>query len=467
MRKESFPVQKIPHTKLLLIAVVIAAFATFVVDPGVLYSDSYTRIAWVNQIATGTLTPGFDPYLTMLMSVYMASIYWLTYSYAACIFAQATFFLWTVLEALFHVCRSGIYTVLAFLFLSPILVGYAVYWESGPLSAAFILWMIYLDNTIEWPSLKVRLVCRTILFAIACFSITGFRLNAATAIIGLLLWDTFTVLKERSDVVSLAIKWIAALCSIVIALQVPAFFGTQKAGNISTGLLWETGCMLVRIGPGNGYDNYLDNILGEGATQKIFGVNDPESSLYTLWEFDTYWAATRNHESEIINKYVHLALENPADFICVKLKMAQNTLTRADFAEYYTDLQQSMVGTGASNTVRRDRAIELVIQYAPVFSFLRIPILLFSVALALILVCKLLHQKVPPMMQLWFVALCYEGGYFITTQAYEFRYFFPAWLLLVLVILAAAGNIVRGLWANGHPQAEVLEYGIEKGETAL
>lgn len=72
MKKRTFAVQKIPHTKLLLIAVVIAAFATFVVEPGVLYSDSFERADYADMIVHNSWWRGFIPYVTMLPSVYIA-----------------------------------------------------------------------------------------------------------------------------------------------------------------------------------------------------------------------------------------------------------------------------------------------------------------------------------------------------------------------------------------------------------
>lgn len=224
--------------------------------------------------------------------------------------------------------------------------------------------------------------------------------------------------------------------------------GIQSGNNMGVGMLWETACVINRIGPGNGYDTYLDDVIGEGNTEKVFAVENPEDSMYSFSDAYDFFGAVINDHGAIMDRYLNIIQENPAQFCKVKLKIIGNTLTRADFAEYDKDRDGKMKTYGFSDTERRNWAIDAVTQYMNTLVPLRIPIFLFGVALVLLIVCLFLHIQALPLMEAFFVACCYEGGYFITTQAYEFRYFFPAWLVLILVILGSISKIGGALYTK-------------------
>ena len=466
MKLSSF--QKRPsHTMLLLIAFILASFSLLVVYPGVMYSDSYNRISMAQLIETGQT--GFRQYLTVLPSVFIALFHFITNNYATYALVQAVFFLWTILEVFYLCIKNTIFVIIAFVALSPILIGYSIYWETGPVVAAMLVWLVIIDQK-TCPDNKRKMngtsILYWVLYFVCCFVITGYRINAATAIVGLLVWNVF-VCGRGKRFAELFKKCAFAILGILTAILLPIALGIQSGNNMGVGMLWETACVINRIGPGKGYDTYLDDLIGDGNTEKIFDVENPEESMYNFSDVYDFYGITINDHGAIRDKYLNIIKEEPIQFCKVKFKIIGNVLTQANFWEYDRNRYDEMHNYGFSDTMRRDRAIETVVQYMNRLTFLRTPVFLFVMALALLIVCCCLRIQVIPLIKTFFVACYYEGGYFITTQAYEFRYFFPAWLLLVLVILAAAGNIVRGLWANGHPQAEVLEYGIEKGETVL
>lgn len=453
MKKRTFAVQKIPHTKLLLIAVVIAAFATFVVEPGVLYSDSFERADYADMIVHNSWWRGFIPYVTMLPSVYIAFFLWLTNNIAVYTFVQAAMFLWVIEEALCIVCKNYLYAVAVFAIFSPLFVGCSVWWETGVVTVAGLVCLVFLDRALDGERDLLMLWLKIALYVFLCFTITGYRVNATTAIAGLLLWNGIETVCWQKKKRMLAARFVAAVLGVFLALQVPSFLGVENKSNAMTGVLWETACTVSRVGPGHGYDEYLYPIIGEGNTSRLFGVEDPEGSMYQFSDIFDYWSIVKQDDGEILDSYIQIIKEKPVEYLGVKAKIIWNTLTDAKFNEgsYSKDYNNRLQEFSSSDTMRRDRAINLVNQYMEVISFLQIPVLLFGMALALILACKLLRREVLAMMQLWFVAFCYEGGYFVTTQSYEFRYFFPAWFLLVLVILAAAGSLVRGLRTGGRP----------------
>lgn len=431
------------HLTMLVVAVVIAAMATFVVYPGVLYSDSYGRAEYAEIIAFGTWPEGFIPYITMLPSVYIAFFYWLTNSYAVYTWVQASFFLWSIFEMLHRIYEGNKRAVvLVFLLFSPLFVGYSVYWETGVLTACLLGSLLWLDHDVEEGDNKVLTVFQFALYTFICFSVTGYRINAATAIVGLLLWNAICVLRRRQKIIRLVPKCVAAFLGIVLALQVPTFLGLPNTNNAMTGVLWETCAMIDRIGPDQGYDHYLDEIIGEGNTEQLFTVEEPESSMYAFSEIFDYWSIVKANPDAIAKKYIEIVFAEPGTFVKVKANIVWNTLTRSRFGEYAPNPGNGMDSLGFSDTVRRDQAIKAVNWYMEQIWLLRIPLFMFGTALFLLLICLRLHLSTSHLFKLIFVVLCYEGGYFITTQAYEFRYFFPGWLLLLFAILSA----LRSIW---------------------
>ena len=352
---------------------------------------------------------------------------------------------------------------LTFLAFSPLWVGYAVYWETGVLTAVLLVWLLYIDKKLEGRSSVANTLLLLFGYAFICFTVTGYRVNAATAIVGILIWSGIAAIYKRQEIRKTSLKVAVAVLGIILALQVPSFLGLPNRNNAMTGVLWETCSIVNRIGKGNGYDQYMDDLIGQGNTERLFDVEDPESSMYNFSDIFDYWILTMNHSDEIAEKYLQIAFENPKEFIEVKARMIWKTLTQSNFA-YLANQGGRMDEFGVLDTVRRDRAIETVNQYMELIAVLRIPLVMFALALLVSLVCLLLHLPTKHLFQMIFVAFCYEGGYFITTQDYIFRYFFPAWLLLLLTILWAA----REIWAaKVSKQYPVLEYGIcKKGNIA-
>ena len=110
---------------------------------------------------------------------------------------------------------------------------------------------------------------------------TGYRPNAATAIAGFAVWEAVALWRCKAGR-----RWRAAgigvlLLGTLLAFRVPHMAGVQPVSNGVVGPMWETACMLNRIGEGNGYDTYLDDLIGAGNTEKIFAVEEePEDSMY-------------------------------------------------------------------------------------------------------------------------------------------------------------------------------------------
>lgn len=451
-------IERIPRLLLLLSASLMAALVTFVVYPGVLHADCYIRAECAEYIIENAWPEGFTPYVTLLPSVFIAIPLWLTGNLAAYTWLQAVFFLWSLFEFLCKVCKNYIFAVLSFFLLSPLLVGYSVFWDSRVLAAILLLWLIVLDQKIEQKTNKWVSILIAAAYSFAVFVITGYVINAATAIVGLLIWNIGKAIRYRKGFKLVFLKIVSALLGIVLALQVPMFLGLPKGSNATTGMLWEMACIVNRIGPGNGYNEYLDDILGEGETSKVFGVEKPEKQSVWAFQID-YNTISAKKSGDVLAKYVRLIKEKPIEFIRTKLSIVEEVLVRADFNAYYENQNGRMQDFGMQDSTRRTQAIGIVNQYMKFCVPFRIPILMFAIAGILALMGKVAKIDVEQSVKILWVAVAYEGGFFLTTQAYVFRYYFPAFLLIIFVILELVADFIG---ANVNKKGRMYKCGCDK-----
>ena len=74
------------------------------------------------------------------------------------------------------------------------------------------------------------------------------------------------------------------------------------------------------------------------------------------------------------------------------------------------------------------------------------PWILFLLALVLILTKRFLlkevHERITLAEGSYLVAVFYYAAYLIDTQSFEFRYFFPSWLILFVIICSLIGDLL-------------------------
>ena len=111
------------------------------------------------------------------------------------------------------------------------------------------------------------------------------------------------------------------------------------------------------------------------------------------------------------------------------------------------------------DSTRRTQAIGIVNQYMKFCVPFRIPILMFAIAGILALMGKVAKIDVEQSVKILWVAVAYEGGFFLTTQAYVFRYYFPAFLLIIFVILELVADFIG---ANVNKKGRMYKCGCDK-----
>lgn len=421
------------------VSLLYGGLLTFLTYPGIFYSDSYTRAKLAIQLAQGADRAGLGSFLSLLPQVIIEQCLKLTGSLASYTVLQAAGFAAAILLALFYFFPKRAAAVLSVLALAcPLVFGYAVYWETGVVTAACLLLLaMAADKFRRCGKTPGSLLLAALCFFCLTFLLVGYRLNAATAVVGVILCEVWAAVRRTQPVQAAAVKTAALVLGIVLAMRVPQMMGMQKINNGVVGPMWETACMLNRIGAGNGYDDYMDDLLGEGGTSKIFAVTDtPEDSMYAFSDSMPYWDVPWSPytSGQYLQRYKTLAMQKPGVFLRVKWEMAKRTLGTLPFAEYEYNENGGMQELGLRDTPQRQGFYAVVTGFAAHCRWMRTPWAVLLTAAVLLVLCRARQGGTRQAGKLFFTALCYEGAFFITTQSHEFRYWFPALVLLLFSI---------------------------------
>ena len=412
--------------------------------PGIMYSDSYTRLGLARQMAEGTPLSELGSYLSLLPQFFIAACLRVTGSSGAYIWLQAVLFYAVLLAACFTLFKGkAAWAAAAVVLLCPMIAGYAVYWETSVVATGGLLLLVLLAGDACTRRLSWR---RTAGYAVASaalsFAVVGYRLNAATAICGVILLLVIAVLRKKQEPKKAAALAAALAVGILAAYKLPKLAGMTQVNNGVVGPVWETACMLDRIGPGSGYDTYLDDLLGEGQTEKLFDVADPEADMYSFADvipyFDIPWSP--HTSGEYMARYTALIRRQPKAFLQMKAAMIRRTLGTLPLKEYEYDRNDAMASYGMQDTAARRTFYSVATGFINGWHWGRTPWMVLLTAFALLALCAAWHCVPAPAVRLLVVAVCYEGAFFITTQSHEFRYWFPALVLLLYSIglMAAA-----------------------------
>ena len=432
--------------QILLAALLAGGVLTLITYPGIWYSDSYQRAKTAVQLLSQPDHSSMGSYLSLLPELVIGLCLEFTGSYAFYTWMQAAFFEAAGLVCIFWFFSGKAAWLLSALFVGcPLFLGYAVYWETGTVTAACLLLLVVATDA-AWQQLRAGgQILRLAGVGLCSFLATGYRPNAATAIAGFAVWEAAALWRCKAQR-----RWRAAgigvlLLGVLLAFRVPQMAGMQPVSNGVVGPMWETACMLHHIGEGNGYDTYLDDLIGAGNTKKIFAeTEEPEASMYLFSDTLDYWSVpwSKNSSDQFLSKYVTLIREQPGAFFHVKGEMARRTLGELPFKEYEYDRDGGMAEYHFSDTPQRHLFFDCVTGFAGAWRWGRTPWKVLGTALVLLGIAFFLRRPAASAAKLLFIAVCYEGAFLLTTQSHEFRYWFPALLLLLVSMALSLAEIL-------------------------
>ena len=428
-----FPVQHPTLTALML-----GGIFTLITYPGIWYSDSYARAMIASQISDGVDYSEVSTFLSLLPQLFISWGLKLTGNFAFYTWVQASFFLGTLIYVIrfFFSDYKSIQAVVLLLFLCcPLVFGYSVYWETGVVTATALVLLVAISEK----QCREKTMPQGIMWIIlgGCFVCVGYRINAATAIFAILLIEIWDGIHGRKPMHRVLLAGSAILLGMLLAISLPRLLKTKNNSNVVVGIVWETSCMLNRIGKGQGYDTYVDDLLGEGTTNAIMEVeNLPEESMYLFDGITNYWSIPNDRwlTGQYFRKYFHLVSEKPRTFLRMKIEMAKRTLGELPFLEYDYNRYDRMSEFQYSDSQRRHDFYDTVVKFMENWHWGRTPWKVFLTSFILLGICVLGKANGIVAGKLSFVALFYEMAFLVTTQSHEFRYFFPALFLLIIAI---------------------------------
>ena len=118
--------------------------------------------------------------------------------------------------------------------------------------------------------------------------------------------------------------------------------------------------------------------------------------------------------------------------------------------EYYYDNNNIMRDYGMKDTTLRKIVVDSYNDFLDTFTFFRLPYLWFIVCTLSVLFKVRISKKdeYVPVILLYLVAVLYYAGFLVNTQSFEFRYFFPSFYILALIILSVLTDLVYRISLN-------------------
>ncbi len=488
--KESYWVHAFLDSRNLLIAALFAAvFCLCISYPGNLYSDSYGRIDFTKALMAGP-TETLNSWNTVTPCYFLYLAYVLTGNIASYTFAQAFFFFYTgllLIRKTTGTCRTLVYCLYL---LNPIFFCVSIYHETG-IGVLIGLTGIFLLMNIDPKELGPfdKGICYFFIM-LSSFVAFGFRANTFTVLPALLLILFFF----NSSAMGHKILCTAFLFGgLFLTILIPKLLNIDTMSSVSLSFLWEMGENIGSMPDEKQeqYKQYLDDLFGEGATEKlaawsrcegILGLEDKTSDEYRdyliftfgssaaerllqgktqkwplrqtasfQWEVEEFSQTSISQVGlgKIFAKYLALYIREPAASLWTKARFISYTLgisPQLKLLEWNYDRWERGKEFGMSDSQRRHQFIKAY-RFVVNKSFFPLrPWLILLIALACTgLKLKLQKQRIQDSLecQLILISVFYYGAFLINNQTMEFRYFYPAFYLLTLTILSSLASLTK------------------------
>ena len=230
----------------------------------------------------------------------------------------------------------------------------------------------------------------------------------------------------------------------------PSLLTIKVRNSASAGFIWEILCTIQAMPEGDqeAYDNYLDSQIGEGNTQAALEVNDIPSGVNCwLWSIVTPKIGDDIHRGKIAEKYIELAVKEPKSFIKMKTYFTMRTLginAPLQNVEYEYNTWNRLQNFGMRDSRLRQVFVNSYNHVQNHWIVFRIPWIWFALAFigTLWLSRSSKNNKSLDTWILLLFAVLYYAAFIITTQRFEFRYFFPSFYLLLIVISQASTTAI-------------------------
>lgn len=438
----------------ILISLLLSIFITILSFPGIIYIDSYVRISFADSLKTSikaflageaslypssswlTITPSF---FILLSKEIVGSIVLYTFTQCFCHWIFSIVFTDQLNER-----RHPVWNKIC-LVLSPVMWAFGVYYEASVGTAIAIMVIILIIW--KWKQLRNSFdkAVSVVLLVLASFVCFGYRANAFSIIPAVIIIVLF---REKKLVARLVLSS-SVMLGFILTIVFPKMLNIRSLPSFSAGFAWEIVSVIQSMEPDKQYEyiDYLDDLFGDGATAIAVqnnSYNEQGSSINGMFNspITSMAISASNNSTMLVKRYVKIALHEPKLFLKMKWEFISHSLgigKPVNMFEYYYQPFDPDNEFGLNDSHQREFYVSYFLAFMEFNSIVRRPWIMYLLSLVLILIWRFKYQGKKAPINLYeatyLVSLFYYGAYLLNTQAFEFRYYYPSWLLLFVIII--------------------------------
>ena len=445
---------------ILIICLLISVLCVLITYPGILYSDSFARIATADSIIFrinqmfhgGVYDSTISSWLTLTPSIFIALSKLLTGNIAFYTFTQA--FLFFSVTYFFIKRISFCYKKIQYILFAicPMIWCVSIYYEAGIGCVTGICALVLILDNIDVEKSRTDTIIEYMLIVFFSFVTFGYRANAFTIIPVLLAFIITTKTKVKIKILSVSMIFIGILFTSIV----PLVLNINTMSSVSAGFVWEVLTSIQSLEPEKQelYSDYFDDIGGAGSTIDALQRSDEKSVNGFIWysKLNNYVISSGNSPKIILEKYINFIVSEPKAYFQTKWNFILNSLginKQLICSEYYYDDYQydSMSNYQFNDSLQRMLFVKVYNKFNSIFGFYTCtPWVVFAISVVLFFISYIRkYRKRKLQLFVFLLSFFYYGAYLINTQFFGLRYFYPSLYLLTILNCSILFNVINDL----------------------
>ena len=389
--------------RLMFGCMVLTTFFVLLTYPGIMYSDSYSRISMADDVKlwfhvlisdNSELSAG-SSWLTLTPSYFICISKTLIGSVVLYTFLQCFFFFFILFITGKKLIDNRKGLMLFYILLTPVFSAFSIYYEASVGCVTGILGLVILIW--KWDDLdnKFDRGLTIILVILSSFITFGYRANSLTILPVLIL---IIFIKERRTIKSRLLIFSVLLGFLLVSL-IPNLLSVYTMPSYAAGFAWETVSTIQSMDEKTQakYNTYLDDIFGEGATQEALEKNnfiDPESANINAIlgdPFSPYVISQKDNTAKITMKLLELVQNEPIFYLKTKATFIANTMgigSPINMWEYNYNRNNLMSLYNYNDSSQRVLFVDYFLSYMEFMKVFRTPWVLFIMATVLLIIWR-------------------------------------------------------------------------------
>jgi hypothetical protein len=439
------------------VSIIASIWLTFIYYPGVLFSDTYARWGLVHHIIHSggsnkfTIVPG----LWMTLTYYVSQNFGLFTLLQSFLFFYSSFYLIQIMGNF----RNAWILLPVFLFISfPLFQGYSVFQENSIGTVIGINFMLILFSHKEEELNEIRKLGYFFVCFLIFSSAFGFRQNSITMLplVIFILWKEFRIKKIKTTIQA----W-ALVVALVFVYALPdvcwIYKNISKLEEFNLALTWET-AQVIKKSHDPKYDHYLD-YLGVSPDSTKNALTDIEEGIWghlikdEMPALSFYKIVDPKASERIRADYVKLVSDHPKAFFENRIYNWGRVLGLSrplSFNEFYENRWDRLGKYGYRFTELRRHQFLKIEGLMNKYEFLSRPFIIFIFGgIVFFIGQRYLRNDVQYLGRIFLFTVFYYAAFFIITENYEFRYYFPVFYLISIMALVILTKFIQKLSKQG------------------